>query len=97
MEKKELEMEELNNEDLAMVAGGTIMSGSTYEELKFTQSQLSGEQNLLFHPVIVTIFNRCSLDTDMHPYCLKCQWCGRKGIVRYCLHRSRECDPTIYL
>ena len=88
------EFKELNEEELTSVAGGNIASSKTYEQLGFKINNISRDQKLCYHPIIVTSFNRCKLDGNIHSACFKCWWCKRRGIVQYCGSRSREVDTN---
>ena len=94
MDKNESDLKELNDEEIVRVAGGNIASRNTYQELGFKWQQIARDQELCYHPIIVTSFNRCKLDGNTHSACFKCGWCRRKGIAQYCCHRSREVDAN---
>ena len=78
---------ELDSEELSAVAGG-VASGSSYKELGILPcGNFQFENN---HPIIVTIFNSCSLSKNV---CCSCIWSEKRGLTLYCQKRSKENDP----
>lgn len=85
-----VEKEELSNEELEKVSGGTTHSSDTYDELgvPYDHARQSGSN----HPVITTYFNNCNF--SQHNCCDCSEYHSFTFLSGYCGARSEEYDPT---
>ncbi len=92
LEEMNAKFEELDEEDLALITGGTTYSHKTYKKLGMYYHDKSQSDD--YHPVVVSPENRCP-DKIVKRKCKDCPsfHVAHLFAIGYCCERSREYDP----
>ena len=85
---EKVEINELSENELSNVVGGTCTSSDSYDKLGIFHSMFQSGSN---NPVIVTVGNSCRLSKRA---CVNCKYSSPIGITYYCGLRSEQLDPA---